>query len=255
MPNEAEDLLRRTRRLREQIDERKRKTAQTFEELGWLARGIRNLRERYRAVREVMAVLSPVLRPLVLVLGPAWRAFRFTALYATCNRDASGVRSFVGFSARRLATSAAAAVASLVLATAAYAYGTRHSGRFIISNYQLVDPEEDTYQVGGCPKRAPGQIECDPGVSEIMLVEPDWLSTLAQALGAKEGVLGIDAFLFDEIAGGIPHQGECELTRYGIYLRPPPVFRLLRGAIKPHVVHVGTCEVYGIRAETERGEH
>jgi hypothetical protein len=64
-----------------------------------------------------------------------------------------------------------------------------------------------------------------------MLVHPDWLSTLAQALGAHEGVLGIDAFLFDEIAGGIPHQGECELTRYGLYLRPPPLLRLMRGVV------------------------
>jgi hypothetical protein len=254
MANEAEDLLRRTQRLREQIEERKRKTAQTFEELGWLARAIRNLRDRYRAVREIARVLAPVLRPFALVLGPAWRVLRFTLLYATCNRDASGLRSFAGFSARRLAVSSAAALAAFVLATAAYAYGTRHSGRFIISNYQLVDIGEDAYQVGGCPKRRPDQIECDPGASEIMLVQPDWLSTLAQALGAKEGVLGIDAFLFDEIAGGIPHQGECELTRYGIYLRPPPLFRLLRGAIKPHVVHVGTCEVYGIRGELERRE-
>jgi hypothetical protein len=249
MPKEAEDLLRRTQRLREQIEERKRKSAQTFEELGWLARGIGNLRERYRAVREVLGVLAPVFRPFGLVLGPAWRLFRFSALYATCNRDASGVRSFAGFSARRLAASAGVALAFWVLATAAYAYGTRHSGRFIISNYQLVDPAEDTYQMGGCPKTHPGQIECDQRLSEIMLVHPDWVSTLAQALGAREGVLGIDAFLFDEIAGGIPHQGECELTRYGIYLRPPPLLRLMRGVVKPHVVHVGTCEVYGIRGQ------
>jgi hypothetical protein len=232
MPDEAEDLLRRTQRLRERIEERRQKTAQTFEELGWLAGVIRNLRERYRAFRAIAAVLAPLLRPFRLVLGPAWRLCAFLATYATCNRDASGLRTFAGFSARRLAVSTGVAFSVFVLATAAYAYGTRVRGRFIISNYQLVDVEEDTYQMGGCPKST-----------------PDWLSTLAQALGAHEGVLGIDAFLFDEIAGGIPHQGECELTRYGIYLRPPPLLRLMRGVVKPHVVHVGTCEVYGIRGQ------
>jgi hypothetical protein len=249
MPDEAEDLLRRTQRLRERIEERRQKTAQTFEELGWLAGVIRNLRERYRAFRAIAAVLAPLLRPFRLVLGPAWRLCAFLATYATCNRDASGLRTFAGFSARRLAVSTGVAFSVFVLATAAYAYGTRVRGRFIISNYQLVDVEEDTYQMGGCPKSTPNQIACDPGDNQIMLVHPDWLSTLAQALGAHEGVLGIDAFLFDEIAGGIPHQGECELTRYGIYLRPPPLLRLMRGVVKPHVVHVGTCEVYGIRGQ------
>src|SRR5688572_11612900 len=99
--DDGEELLKRARGLRQQIRssaepdptapggpaKKAAGAGDTMEQLAWMGRQLHRLRQIILETRFVLGKLAPLFRPLVFILGPLWRAFRVTLIYASCHPD------------------------------------------------------------------------------------------------------------------------------------------------------------------------